>query len=676
MTVVAARASFEKRTEVELHGLGERVTVVKGLHASFAERADGSRLGWPALQLLDREAWRARWGALDGTLVQLLQAAAPADQLDFALLFDPFDGDWVEYIRAQASGGSEAELWRELLRAEIEARGAELAAELEQLGVDEIAIDLTMPLVSGRTTAASLLAIGAIEGASQVVSAASGEGVELSNDVADPADWHGASALSSHTGAGQRAGVIELGVCRVRQGHVFIPSSVSYPTLGAACATSANCGLGVCGDPQQNPPACVGGFCLDGHGTAVTSVLARFVPDADIYYPNEGDAPQGPVCSRYTPNAFSYLASNEVRFVNESHECLDAGLDGLVQDYHSRVSDMLITRAAGNKHHVNNSAKACPATFNSLCVGGVDHEGEMSCFSSRGNPTLSDREEPDVMAYAGQMVSCAPPEEDSVIIAGTSSDIDIYASQGTSYASPAMLGMLMKAQAYCADRGIFLDSVGLRAIARTAGWAANPDGWHYSTPKLGYDHADGTGIVFTSVLRDFCAPPKEVEEGFEYGIATDTIEPRSDGKDTPLPNAAPAYPDSPPQAHLLDQTLVPTSSTPGYRWLDLWDAAPLELLVGDRLRVSFSWDACVVEGSGGTYSNTPNTDYDIFLYNLDRNEGLYASQSNDDVNEGFEVVIPSGWGGRFALLLIWPEGSQGCGGIDRTALTWVVKRGN
>jgi hypothetical protein len=35
---------------------------------------------------------------------------------------------------------------------------------------------------------------------------------------------------------------------------------------------------------------------------------------------------------------------------------------------------------------------------------------------------------------------------------------------------------------------------------------------------------------------------------------------------------------------------------------------------------------------------------------------------------------PARWGGDYDLLLVWPDGSNGCGGYDRTALAWYVKQ--
>lgn len=65
--------------------------------------------------------------------------------------------------------------------------------------------------------------------------------------------------------------------------------------------------------------------------------------------------------------------------------------------------------------------------------------------------------------------------------------------------------------------------------------------------------------------------------------------------------------------------------------------------------------------------------YDLVLYDTTTDQGYYASQTNEDVNEGFDVQIQAGWGGDYQLLLVWPNGMAGCsGGIDRAALATVV----
>jgi hypothetical protein len=69
------------------------------------------------------------------------------------------------------------------------------------------------------------------------------------------------------------------------------------------------------------------------------------------------------------------------------------------------------------------------------------------------------------------------------------------------------------------------------------------------------------------------------------------------------------------------------------------DGIPMNLQPGARVRATFSWEACVTTASPSANRTVP-TDFDLFLYNRTRDEGLYASQTDEDVNEGFDVTIP------------------------------------
>jgi hypothetical protein len=64
-------------------------------------------------------------------------------------------------------------------------------------------------------------------------------------------------------------------------------------------------------------------------------------------------------------------------------------------------------------------------------------------------------------------------------------------------------------------------------------------------------------------------------------------------------------------------------------------------------------------------------DFDVFLYSKTRKAYLYASQSNDDNNEGFDVVIPAGWDGDFVAYVAHPDGAKGCADSPKKeTFTW------
>jgi hypothetical protein len=109
-----------------------------------------------------------------------------------------------------------------------------------------------------------------------------------------------------------------------------------------------------------------------------------------------------------------------------------------------------------------------------------------------------------------------------------------------------------------------------------------------------------------------------------------------------------------------------------YRWADLFN---VNLKEGDRIRFSFSWEACAADADpSDTAHRVVTTVFDLFLYSKDREQGLYASQSDTDDNEGFDVIIPADWDGDFEVLVVWPKGTGGCDGAERVA--WGVLYGS
>ena len=146
------------------------------------------------------------------------------------------------------------------------------------------------------------------------------------------------------------------------------------------------------------------------------------------------------------------------------------------------------------------------------------------------------------------------------------------------------------------------------------------------------------------------------------------------GNTTPLPEAAPEYPDAPPQSAPQDQGLEAAPSLTGYKWTDLWANTNISSFpVGTRVRMTFSWEACVTTADPSADRTVP-TDFDLFLYNATLGKGLYASQTDDDVNEGFDITIPEGWAGDYDLIVVWPASSTGCGGVERTGTSWWISR--
>jgi hypothetical protein len=680
---------FEKRTERYLPGLDETVTVVKGLGGGYVLREDGRVDSLANVLEANAAAWIAQHGKVTPEIVAYSTTVAPTTEVEVAFLFEP-DIDWEEYFDAQASGNEEWEAEQaELLHDAIAATSETIVASLLEAGVDpeDVRAAEWSPFVHATLPLSVLETVADLPEVTRIIGDATVEPEEQANNVVtNPATWHGVGNLPAGLdGSSFRVSVLEPGPCLVRGDHILINDAVTYSHAGLSCSSDAQCGLDYCdGKPSVEPTArCINGKCHDGHATGVASVLMRFLPQANLYVPNGGRRPAGPVCNSQITTSYDFLRGKFARWVNESYGCTDAvgslsPTDGAVQDYYSRVHNFFITKSAEND---GPQSMASPSTWNSVVVGGVDNERELSCFSSTDNPYVGtnsyvDREEPDVVAYAGQVspsFQCQGPSEvDSVRVADPASTIATDDVVGTSFAAPAVLGIAALVQEYCSTLGKSWNSVEHRAVIRTAA-TTNVDGWAYSTLPEGnsqqVDHKDGAGLVFADFAIRFCDNP--APGGNEnWGVTGELLKPASDGQTSGLPNAAPEYPNTPPgEAQTQDQQLNPGGQT-GYRWKDLWDGVPMTLQPGARVRATFSWEACVTTASP-TAARTL-TDYDLFLYNRTLDEGLYASQTDDDVNEGFDVIIPAGWGGDYDLILVWPDGSNGCGGTDRTALAWYV----
>ena len=180
------------------------------------------------------------------------------------------------------------------------------------------------------------------------------------------------------------------------------------------CVSNNDCDCNGNWDAFPPQAVCIYGKCYQRHETQVASVIAAGhmgAGEATYYhYNHRRSGEQDVVC--YPENvdaAYEWFLENDVTIVNESFSCYELGwpghsssgarlVDGFVQDYYSRIYDILVVRAAGNDRSENASSPACDTTANAICVGGLDDDTRVSCLSNVGNPTDSDREEPDVVA--------------------------------------------------------------------------------------------------------------------------------------------------------------------------------------------------------------------------------------------------------------------------------------
>lgn len=689
-------------------GLEETVTLVKTANASYALRANGERTSIEDVRRLDRAAWAARFGVMTSGLANIVTQhnGAAIEAVDAPGTSIPF---FVMVGVGTADSEADAQLDLDLrstdpvvAAAAREVYSEKVAIELDAIESQLLALGITvdgrghlMPILWGKGAPDALLEIASLPQVLVMGNAAPSAPADQI-DVEAPASFHATdTAFHGFSGEDEKVGVIDTGTCKIRDTNNLIARTIQYQDTGPSpsCSVDVDCDP-LCGSEDS---VCSSGHCLDSHGTAVTSVITQILRDATIYYPNESDEDNrfghdDVTCTPAIIDAYEFLVGNDVKFVNESYECIDPDLelDGVVEDFFERRFGIFITKSASN----NTSDQACPTTWNGVCVGGVNRNIEMYCRSSYDNDLgdSSDREEPDVTAYAGDGSStgaCPGVPEEFVLVAGAGSDIHFLGERGNSFAAPAVTALAVLTKEWCEDQGDPIpDDLLLRAMVMNGAWKQNPDGWRYSTPRpFPTDHKDGGGFIDGWGLLPYCGD--QPEDGFAiYG--TGEIDPEKDGV-LGMPDKDPEYPDAPPETYApelspADQDLKPSMDGATYRVENLFAGAPgaaIPFREGDRLRFSFAFRACAYDGTVrddvvvDPADRGVAVDFDIFLYNATKDDMLFASQSFDDVNEGFDVTIPEDWDGDYQVLLVWPEESTGCKDEPEqfawTAMGWFLQ---
>lgn len=408
----------------------------------------------------------------------------------------------------------------------------------------------------------------------------------------------------------------------------------------------------------------------DSHATQVLSVVGgRYPGDEGVWSPFGASrvnvySPNGSEhVACYAPGverSLQYLALNRVQLVNESYECgpdaeapaIDAELR--IQDFYSRQYNLLLVKSAGNS--VVSNQPACPFTANALCVGGYARPPAGGPAYSYRNPS-DGREEPDVVALAVTVDTVDPLEENRWRLVG---------DQGTSFAAPAITGFAALLREACASHGVALSALDLRAVLRNAAAEENIAGWRYSTPKTGVDHRDGAGKPGAAKALAYCGIQVPSEAAPESHLVRGVID--FTATSAAAPTGLVSFAVTPPESRTDVSAPATVTTQPAAAVL-----AEVSLEVGDRLRASLSWNNCPSDLSA--LPPAPLTNLDLLLYNRTTGRYLYVSQSKQDVNEGFDVIIPRNEGGIYQLILNYDR-DRPCATTTREpyVLAWAVWR--
>ena len=708
-----------------LTGLEENARIVKTLRTVRVYLDDGRVVSEPQMQVLDGDARRAKFGAMDPGFAKYVRSQAPGAMLKVAFMFA------IDDVSPRSGGprvGTPDQIRIATLKQSIARAYGKVEPFLRANGVQIETTVETMPVVLAEASAA---VIDKVSKSPLITLAVTAEtrpgrlhvGGQPGDGVVDP---HIDTTFNAqgHYAAGQRIGIVEDNYSGLFDNHEAFsqaeidPSNgyrVTYQREPQDCTSTTDCtasgqgfaqdciNLGHTGHTKQ---------CVSAHASAVASVATGTnggnpygAARARYYYPN-GDATQAPgphnACSPTDLlNAYNWLAGQGVTVVDESWGCQNSGynngttLEGITQDWYARHSNMAIFKSAGNKVGPDGqfcsdpNQPACPYSLNSTCVGANEIGGgnandqmtPYSSFTNNNGPdgTRTDREEPDVSMLGGSAVDtplCPDysglPQVD--VLNGFNGITNEWTTLfGTSFAAPAAAAMAALCQEVL-DPAYFQSpqrEQTIRAILKSAGWERNIINYHYSTSftqMTNPDWLDGGGTPMGDAVWAVCnrVPGPGGTTGL-YGT-----DPGDQNGGLPFNFGGACRACNNPRSPLYQSTASgthfesspPPSSGDNRHYHQF--AGPFSLTAGTRIRAVVVWDSCP-NAPGGIAPAPVKTDIDLFLV---RNGFMLASsQSVSDVTEGFDIAVP--YDGSYTLWWAAVPG-PGCDGTAHEPLAWSV----
>jgi hypothetical protein len=661
--------------------------LIKTPFQNVAELSDGSRTKIGFALREDRRALRQRYGALPKPLYEELSALAATIGRSGSLNF-PVS------IQFESSLASMAGIAPDEAAAAVATEALMLRTELEQRGLSVTATAKYLPILYVEGAPQAILELAMDGRIVDIIDARRQEPEEFA--VTAPVPHHDIPPTfnqpdpppSGKYATGQKVGLIEVAQKSVdRSGKTFYCSLFDkHEAFSRATPDPANglrvtyqqpartpCGVSSTDCATASCSRCVEaglkkpktGVCTTRHGTGVATVMTATrngLPygsaEAQFFYPNGEDPCDGG--SGFT-NSLEYLRSKGVKTVN-----ISTGCGNVSENQYARTYDMLIMRAAGNSAP---DQRACEFSPNVVCVGGTNPSHGRSCFSAYKNPADLDREEPDLMALAGDRdaATCSSATE-TVEFAGLNYATHWDSDYGTSFAAPTVTSIALLLREACAWRFPDMHHLILRAILRTAAYKQNPHGTRYSTPNnFVSDGQDGAGFLSAEKAKPFCDPGMRSNSGLANPDLDNGDGSTFEGNDEyEIGNGSEGLTAGPP--------LAPSAYTSGNDGSRVWQVISNLgwLTTGQRVRATMSWDACTSD------PQKPLLDYDLFLFRNDAGGGgnyaggfAFASQSISDVEEGFDFGINTD--GEYILMAGW-EPQSGCnnGAEEPFGWAWAV----
>lgn len=445
--------------------------------------------------------------------------------------------------------------------------------------------------------------------------------------------------------------------------------NIQYLATLATCTIDSQCGC--TGGGAANMSKCIGGTCQPGpsnfsfaHTTAVASRITgwagsgpKHASDVNLFVANDTDIDDINALAA----AYEDFVNSDVTIVGHSfsppqtwdpkHHLMD-----WVQ-YNRRI--LLV------QGQPNGPIEATPQPFtnvtncyalNSLCVGGADagdtygnYVDDVLFGSPSLNPVLSgapgmgavflDAERPDVIS-----------EAEDARVASLVSTTDWVQADGNSFAAPTVVGLAALIAKKCIDLGFTPTPEQLRSMLKTSAAVTHTltptsdpaylyGGWAQKTGgSARRDGSSGAGIADGETLNLFCTGSETCETGCGSTEAGDLLDLTWTSVPAGLTGAN-------SDGNVNVRRDMDAGTVPG----PLKAASPQianiggfgKLKSGDRVRTTLSFTTCPDPANPqGTLRISPARDYDLILYDAATETPLAVSESFDDTNEGFDVLIP------------------------------------
>lgn len=484
-------------------------------------------------------------------------------------------------------------------------------------------------------------------------------------------------AANGSYGAGINVGILEgfEGRCVLDEAHKAFAGSASmginvqYLATPATCTASSQCAC--TGGGLVAASKCVNGQCQAGpktggfsHTNAVASRITgwagtgpKHASDVSLFVSN--DTPIDDINA--LASAYQDFVDFDVTIVNQSFAPPQRwSPKHHLMDWFQYNRRLLLVQG-----QPNGPIEGSPQSFgdvtscyalNSLCVGGANASGTYGDYTDDTlfatpslNPVLSgapgagatflDAERPDVISEAV-----------NARVASLVSTSDWVPATGNSFAAPTVTGLAALITRKCIDRGFTPTPEQLRSMIKTSAAVAHNltptsdpaypyGGWAQRTGgSMRRDGQSGAGIADGETLDAFCGESEGCTSGCGRTEAGDLLELSWTGVPAGLSSAS-----SDGNVNVrrnMDAGTVPGPLKAGS--LQIANIGGLgKLRSGDRVRTTLAFTTCPDPTNAQSSARiSPARDYDLILYDAATDTALALSESFDDTNEGFDVLLP------------------------------------